>query len=93
MPLHHLWLLTLVLAFFFGCVLQPPLRRSRINLDTPHHLLLMAELFGVLGMAIPFTLKYWGALRRIDATRVGVAVMDWWLGYHHISGWGNTSML
>lgn len=61
----------LVASIFWLCV-QPPWAIPT-STWTPHHLLLIAVV-GIFGMAIPFTLTL-GALRRIDATRVGIAAM------------------
>jgi inner membrane transporter RhtA len=61
----------IVAGFFWLCV-QPPWSIPS-NTWTSYHLLLIL-LVGILGMAIPFTLTL-AALRRIDATRVGIAGM------------------
>ena len=61
----------IVAGFFWLCV-QPPWSIP-INTWTPSHLLLIL-IVGILGMAIPFTLTL-AALRRIDATRVGIVGM------------------
>ncbi len=57
-------------AFWF--TVQPPWSIPA-NTWTPNHLWLIF-LVGTIGMAIPFSLVL-GALRRIDATRVGIASM------------------
>lgn len=61
----------LIASIFWLCV-QPPWAVPS-STWTPHHLILIA-IVGIFGMAIPFTLVL-GALRRIDATRVGIAAM------------------
>jgi drug/metabolite transporter (DMT)-like permease len=61
----------IVAGSFWLCV-QPPWSIPT-NTWMPYHLLLIF-LVGTLGMAIPFTLTL-AALRRIDATRVGIAGM------------------
>ena len=61
----------IVAGFFWVCV-QPPWSIPS-NTWTSYHLLLIL-LVGILGMAVPFTLTL-AALRRIDATRVGIAGM------------------
>ena len=78
----------LIAGVFWLCI-QPP---WSIPADTwvPPRLLLIL-LVGIFGMAIPFTLTL-GALRRINATRVGIASMlelvaagfiaYFWLGQH-----------
>ncbi len=78
----------LVAAVFWLCV-QPPWEIPA-STWTPHNLLLIT-LVGILGMAVPFSLTL-GALRRIDATRVGIVGMMelvaagiiayFWLGQH-----------
>jgi drug/metabolite transporter (DMT)-like permease len=78
----------LVATVFWFCV-QPP---WSIPPSTwiPQHFLLIC-MVGIFGMAIPFTLTI-GSLRRLDATRVGIASMlelvaagviaYFWLGQH-----------
>ncbi len=78
----------LVATFFWFCV-QPP---WSIPAGTwaPQHFVLIC-MVGIFGMAIPFTLTL-GSLRRLDATRVGIAAMlelvaagviaYFWLGQH-----------
>lgn len=61
----------LVASVFWLCV-QPPWHIPA-NTWTPQHLFLIV-LVGILGMALPFSFML-GALRRIDATRVGIAGM------------------
>lgn len=78
----------IVASLFWLCV-QPPWMIPA-NTWTPQHISLIL-LVGIIGMAIPFTLVL-GALRRIDATRVGIASMMelvaagvvayFWLGQH-----------
>lgn len=61
----------IVAGVFWLCV-EPPWTIPA-NTWTPHNLLLML-IVGIVGMAIPFSLTL-GALRRLDATRVGIASM------------------
>ena len=61
-----------LVAGIFWLFVQPPWTFP-VGTWTPHHLLLIF-LVGTVGMAIPFTLVL-GSLRRIDATRVGIASM------------------
>ncbi|HKF37318.1 MAG TPA: EamA family transporter [Ktedonobacteraceae bacterium] len=61
----------LIAAAFWLCV-QPPWAIPT-SIWTPHRLLLIF-LVGIVGMAIPFSLTL-GSLRRLDATRVGIAGM------------------
>lgn len=61
-----------LVAGIFWLLVQPPWTFP-VGTWTPHHLLLIF-LVGTVGMAIPFTLVL-GSLRRIDATRVGIASM------------------
>jgi len=78
-----------LVAGIFWLLVQPPWTFPTITW-TPHHLLLIF-LVGTIGMAIPFTLVL-NSLRRIDATRVGIASMlelvaagviaYFWLGQH-----------
>ncbi len=78
----------LVAAAFWFCV-QPPWTVPASTWE-PHRLLLILVV-GIVGMAIPFSLTL-GSLRRLDATRVGIAGMlelvsagiiaYFWLGQH-----------
>ena len=78
-----------LVAATFWLIVQPPWSIPG-STWTLHHLLLIA-LVGIFGMAIPFSLTL-GSLRRIDATRVGIASMlelvaggiiaYFWLGQH-----------
>jgi drug/metabolite transporter (DMT)-like permease len=78
----------LVAAAFWFCV-QPPWTVPASTWQ-PHTLLLIF-IVGIVGMAIPFSLTL-GSLRRLDATRVGIAGMlelvsagiiaYFWLGQH-----------
>jgi drug/metabolite transporter (DMT)-like permease len=78
-----------LVASVFWLIVQPPWSIPA-NTWTFHHLFLIL-LVGILGMAIPFSLVL-GSLRRIDATRVGIASMlelvaggiiaYFWLGQH-----------
>jgi drug/metabolite transporter (DMT)-like permease len=78
-----------LVAGIFWLLVQPPWTFPS-STWTPHHLLLIF-LVGTIGMAIPFTLVL-NSLRRIDATRVGIASMlelvaagviaYFWLGQH-----------
>ncbi len=78
----------LVAAAFWLCV--QPFWAIPASTWTLHNLLLIS-LVGILGMALPFSLTL-GALRRIDATRVGIVGMMelvaagviayFWLGQH-----------
>lgn len=61
----------LVAAAFWFCV-QPPWTIPASTWE-PHRLLLILVV-GIVGMAIPFSLTL-GSLRRLDATRVGIAGM------------------
>ena len=61
-----------LVASIFWFSVQPPWAIPA-NTWTPYHLVLIF-LVGVIGMAIPFSLVL-GSLRRIDATRVGIASM------------------
>jgi drug/metabolite transporter (DMT)-like permease len=61
-----------LVAGIFWLFVQPPWTFP-VATWTPQHLLLIF-LVGTVGMAIPFTLVL-GSLRRIDATRVGIASM------------------
>ncbi|MFL5693172.1 MAG: EamA family transporter [Ktedonobacteraceae bacterium] len=61
-----------LVAGIFWLFVQPPWTFPA-GTWTPQHLLLIF-LVGTVGMAIPFTLVL-GSLRRIDATRVGIASM------------------
>ncbi|HLI07256.1 MAG TPA: EamA family transporter [Ktedonobacteraceae bacterium] len=61
----------LVAAAFWFCV-QPPWTVPASTWQ-PHNLLLILVV-GIVGMAIPFSLTL-GSLRRLDATRVGIAGM------------------
>jgi inner membrane transporter RhtA len=61
-----------IVAGFFWLCIQPPWSIPT-NTWSPYRLLLILVV-GILGMAIPFTLTL-AALRRIDATRVGIAGM------------------
>ena len=61
-----------LVAGIFWLFVQPPWTFPA-GTWMPHHLLLIF-LVGTVGMAIPFTLVL-GSLRRIDATRVGIASM------------------
>ena len=61
----------IVAGVFWLCV-QPPWAIPA-NTWTPHNLLLVL-IVGIVGMAIPFSLTL-GSLRRLDATRVGIAGM------------------
>jgi drug/metabolite transporter (DMT)-like permease len=61
----------LIAGAFWLCV-QPPWAIPA-STWTPHRLLLIF-LVGIVGMAIPFSLTL-GSLRRLDATRVGIASM------------------
>jgi drug/metabolite transporter (DMT)-like permease len=61
-----------LVAGIFWLFVQPPWTFP-VGTWMPHHLLLIF-LVGTVGMAIPFTLVL-GSLRRIDATRVGIASM------------------
>jgi drug/metabolite transporter (DMT)-like permease len=61
----------IVAGVFWLCV-QPPWTIPA-NTWTPHNLLLIL-IVGIVGMAIPFSLTL-GSLRRLDATRVGIAGM------------------
>jgi len=82
-----------LIAGAFWLVAQPPWSIPA-NTWTPNHLFLIS-LVGTIGMAIPFSLVL-GSLRRIDATRVGIASMlelvaagviaYFWLG-QHLDGW------
>ncbi len=82
-----------VVASVFWLCVQPPWSIPS-STWTPGHLLLIV-MVGIFGMAIPFTLML-GALRRIDATRVGIAAMMelvaagiiayFWLG-QHLDAW------
>lgn len=73
----------------FWLIVQPPWAIPA-STWTLHHMLLIV-LVGTVGMAIPFSLVL-GSLRRIDATRVGIASMlelvaggviaYFWLGQH-----------
>lgn len=56
----------------FWLIIQPPWSIPA-STWTPQHFLLIA-LVGIIGMAIPFSLVL-GALRRLDATRAGIASM------------------
>lgn len=76
-------------ASVFWLVLQPPWTVPVATWQAGHVLLIV--LVGVIGMAIPFVLVQ-NALRRIDATRVGIVAMFelvaggvvayFWLGQH-----------
>ncbi|MEO6892700.1 MAG: DMT family transporter [Ktedonobacteraceae bacterium] len=76
-------------AAAFWLIVQPPWAIPA-STWTPQHLFLIA-LVGIIGMAIPFSLVL-GSLRRLDATRVGIASMlelvaggaiaYFWLGQH-----------
>ena len=78
-----------LVAGVFWLFVQPPWKIPA-NTWTVNHLLLII-LVGIIGMAIPFSLVL-GSLRRIDATRVGIASMlelvaagfiaYFWLGQH-----------
>jgi drug/metabolite transporter (DMT)-like permease len=78
-----------LVASAFWLVVQPPWTIPATTW-VPSRLALIA-LVGILGMALPFSLTL-GALRRIDATRVGIAAMlelvaagviaYFWLGQH-----------
>jgi len=59
-------------ASIFWFILQPPWTVPAATWQADHVLLIV--LVGVIGMAIPFALVQ-NALRRIDATRVGIAAM------------------
>lgn len=61
-----------IVAGVFWLGVEPPWTIPA-NTWTPHNLLLML-IVGIVGMAIPFSLTL-GALRRLDATRVGIASM------------------
>lgn len=60
------------IASFFWVIIQPPWSIPASTWQPQHLLLIM--LVGVLGMAVPFALML-GALRRLDATRVGLVGM------------------
>ncbi len=78
-----------MVAGVFWLFVQPPWNIPA-NTWTVNHLLLII-LVGIIGIAIPFSLVL-GSLRRIDATRVGIASMlelvaagfiaYLWLGQH-----------
>jgi drug/metabolite transporter (DMT)-like permease len=88
-----------LIAGAFWLVVQPPWSIPA-NTWTPNRLLLIF-LVGTIGMAIPFSLVL-GSLRRIDATRVGIASMlelvaagviaYFWLS-QHLDGWQLTGCL
>lgn len=78
-----------IVASIFWLIVQPPWSIPA-NTWLPSRFVLIV-LVGILGMALPFSLTL-GALRRIDATRVGIAAMlelvaagviaYFWLGQH-----------
>ena len=61
-----------VVASLFWLVVQPPWRIPASTWN-PHTFLLIV-LVGIIGMALPFSLELAG-LRRLDATRAGIAAM------------------
>jgi inner membrane transporter RhtA len=61
-----------LVASLFWLIIQPPWNIPASTWN-PHTLLLMV-LVGIIGMALPFSLELAG-LRRLDATRAGIAAM------------------